>query len=100
MLTCVLKDQFVLGVSQEIDFITLYQKIHKKIRLCSSSNRPANVHDKLQIRYVDNDGDEIQVKFDSDVELMFEDARDQAGHINLIARWAEDRRGSPQGEIY
>lgn len=94
------KDQFILGVSQEIDFLTLYQKIHKKIRLCSSVNRPANEHGKLQIRYVDNDGDEIQVKFDADVELMFEDARDQAGHINLIARWADDRRGIPQGEIY
>ncbi|KIR41542.1 cell division control protein 24 [Cryptococcus deuterogattii 99/473] len=93
-------DQFILGVSQEIDFLTLYQKIHKKIRLCSSVNRPANEHDKLQIRYVDNDGDEIQVKFDADVELMFEDARNQAGHINLIARWADDRRGTPQGEIY
>ncbi|WVN86432.1 uncharacterized protein L203_101596 [Cryptococcus depauperatus CBS 7841] len=84
-------DQFVLGVPLDIDFVTLYHKIQKKIRLCSS-NRPASEHDRLQIRYVDNDGDEIQVKFDSDVEIMFEDARDQSGHVNLIARWTESRR--------
>ncbi|ODN92150.1 cell division control protein 24 [Cryptococcus wingfieldii CBS 7118] len=92
------EDQFILGVSHEIDYITLYQKIQKKLRLCSS--RPAGEHDKLQIRYVDNDGDEIQLKFDSDVEMMMEDGRDMAGQINLIARWTEGAGKRLGGEVY
>ncbi|WWC91638.1 uncharacterized protein L201_006584 [Kwoniella dendrophila CBS 6074] len=79
------EDQFLIGVPQDINFPTLYQKIHKKIRLCSSA--AARTNDTLQIKWIDNDEDEITIKCDADIEAMIGECMEVgASHVNLVAR--------------
>nr|XP_018260932.1 cell division control protein 24 [Kwoniella dejecticola CBS 10117]OBR83090.1 cell division control protein 24 [Kwoniella dejecticola CBS 10117] len=78
------EDQFLIGVPQDINFPTLYQKVQKKIRLCSSSR---NIGDTLQIKWIDADQDEITIKCDADIEAMIGECMEVgASHVNLIAR--------------
>ncbi|WVR07728.1 hypothetical protein IAU60_004771 [Kwoniella sp. DSM 27419] len=78
------EDQFLIGVPSDINFLTLYQKIQKKIRLCSSAR---SIGDTLQIKWIDADEDEISIKCDADIEAMIGECKDVgATHVNLIAR--------------
>ncbi|WRT70284.1 uncharacterized protein IL334_007282 [Kwoniella shivajii] len=78
------EDQFLIGVPQDINFPTLYQKIQKKIRLCSSSR---NIGETLQIKWIDADEDEITIKCDADIEAMIGECIEVgATHVNLVAR--------------
>ncbi|WVW86111.1 hypothetical protein I302_108151 [Kwoniella bestiolae CBS 10118] len=78
------EDQFLIGVPTDINFPTLYQKIQKKIRLCSSSR---NMGDTLQIKWIDADEDEVTIKCDDDIQAMIGECMEVgASHVNLVAR--------------
>ncbi|WVQ84699.1 hypothetical protein IAT38_006855 [Cryptococcus sp. DSM 104549] len=94
------EESFSLGVSPDIDFATLNQKILKKIRLCSSAGRAASDQDKLNIRWLDEDGDEIGLYKDEDIETMFDERGDRGGPVHLVARWATDSGRATGREVY
>ncbi|WWD19582.1 hypothetical protein CI109_104043 [Kwoniella shandongensis] len=78
-------DHFFIGVPTEINFPTLYQKILKKIRICSPNRGISDT--PLQIKWIDSDEDEITIKCDADIEAMFGECKDVgATHVNLVAR--------------
>ncbi|WWC94759.1 hypothetical protein V866_001608 [Kwoniella sp. B9012] len=78
------EDQFLIGVPSDINFPTLYQKIQKKIRLCSSSR---NIGETLQIKWIDADEDEVTIKCDDDIQAMIGECMEVgASHVNLVAR--------------
>ncbi|OCF61169.1 cell division control protein 24 [Kwoniella mangroviensis CBS 10435] len=78
------EDQFLIGVPSDINFPTLYQKIQKKIRLCSSSR---NIGETLQIKWIDADEDEVTIKCDDDIQAMIGECVEVgASHVNLVAR--------------
>ncbi len=77
--------QFIIGVPADINYATLHLKVLKKIRLCAASATTRN--DMLQLKWVDPDEDEIAIKCDADIEMMFVETRDSgATCVNLIAR--------------
>lgn len=73
---------FSIGVSLDVTYPVLHQKIAKKVRLFRGSE-PASMH----IKWLDSDGDEVSLKCDQDVEGMFEEARELGlTHVTLVAR--------------
>ena len=75
----------MIGVPTDISYVTLHQKVLKKIRLCSSTI--ASSDDMLQLKWIDADDDEITIKCDADIEAMFGETKDSGANcVNLIAR--------------
>lgn len=73
---------FSIGVSLDVTYPVLHQKIAKKVRLFKGTE-PTSLH----IKWVDSDGDEVSLKCDQDVEGMFEDATEMGlACVTLIAR--------------
>lgn len=66
-----MQDLFVIGVSPNIGYATLAEKVQKKVRLCGGRK------DDIPIRlyYKDEDDDRILVACDDDVQLAFEGSR-------------------------
>ncbi|PVU98599.1 hypothetical protein BB559_001424 [Furculomyces boomerangus] len=76
-------DIYVLAVKSNISFMSLLDKVERKVKLCAapnliltSSNTTQNTGSSLGIRmrYMDEDGDLVLVAGDEDVQLAFESA--------------------------
>jgi cell division control protein 24 len=73
---------FSVSVPLDVTYPMLHQKIAKKVRLFRGSE-PASMH----IKWVDQDGDEVSLKCDQDVEGMFEEAGELGlPFVTLIAK--------------
>ena len=71
-----------IGVSSDINYATLYQKVSKKIRLARGAQP-----DTIQIKWIDADNDEISIRCDADVEAMFDEVGElRLTYVNLVAR--------------
>ena len=80
----VAQDHFIVGVSSSIQFSDFYQKVHKKIRMCRGA---AQLSDRVVIKWIDADGDEVTIKCDADVEAMFGETKDAGGNsVNIVVR--------------
>jgi cell division control protein 24 len=80
-----LQDQFIIGVPADINYLTLRQKVLKKVRMCSSS--AATRGEMLQLKWIDADDDEVAIKCDDDIEAMFGETKESgATCVNIVAR--------------
>ena len=78
-----MQNAFIVSVSPDVNYATLYQKVLKKIRL----GRPVGSSDIIQLKWIDADDDEVSLRCDADIEAMFGEVRDSGtGHVNLVAK--------------
>lgn len=72
------ESNFVIGMSSDFTYKMLYDRVLKKLRVCSALH-----NDALKIKWLDSDGDEVAIRTDEDVSVMvLESAQEQ---IQLIA---------------
>ena len=75
--------QFMLDVPTNIIFSIFHEKVSKKVKMCGASN----ISDKMALKWIDADGDEIAIQCDADVEAMFGETRDNGGNmVNIVVR--------------
>ncbi|TXT05950.1 hypothetical protein VHUM_03711 [Vanrija humicola] len=77
------ESNFVIGIPTDISFQTLYEKVVKKLRLCSAQHANAGLDLVVRIKWLDSDGDEVVIKTDSDVQVMLVESVEE--QIQLIA---------------
>ena len=78
------QDQFVISVPASIAFGDFYIKVQKKIRMCRGA---AQLSDRITIKWIDLDGDEVTIKCDADIEGMFEETRDSGSNcVHIVVR--------------
>lgn len=77
------QNAFIVSVSPDVNYATLYQKVLKKIRL----GRPVGTGEIIHLKWIDSDDDEVSLRCDADIEAMFGEAKDSGmGHVNIIAK--------------
>lgn len=74
---------FVIPVASDVSYRTLYEKVVKKLRLCSARHTNAGLDLVVRIKWLDSDGDEVVINTDSDVQVMISEAASE--QIQLIA---------------
>lgn len=74
---------FVIPVQSDVSYRTLYEKVVKKLRICSARHTAAGLDVVVKIKWLDSDGDEVVIKTDSDVQIMLLEAASE--QIQLIA---------------
>lgn len=74
---------FVISMPSDVSYRTLYEKVVKKLRLCSAHHASAGLDLVVKIKWLDSDGDEVAIKTDSDVQVMLMECTE--GQIQLIA---------------
>lgn len=74
---------FVISMPSDVTYRTLYEKVVKKLRLCSARHATAALDMLVRIKWLDSDGDEVAIKTDSDVQVMLMECTQ--GTIQLIA---------------
>lgn len=74
---------FVISMPSDVSYRTLYEKVVKKLRLCSAHHASAGLDLVVKIKWLDSDGDEVAIKTDSDVQVMLMECTED--QIQLIA---------------
>lgn len=77
------ESNFVIGIASDVQYRTLYEKVVKKLRLCSARHANADLDMVVKIKWLDSDGDEVAIKTDMDVQTMLAEAGTE--QIQLIA---------------
>lgn len=77
------ESNFVIGIASDVQYRTLYEKVVKKLRLCSARHANADLDVVVKIKWLDSDGDEVVIKTDMDVQTMLAEAGTE--QIQLIA---------------
>lgn len=74
-------DKYVVVVLSSTPFNALLEKVTKKVRVCS--DKP--IDHTLRMRYIDEDGDNVLINDDEDVQMAFEIARNNPnGQVELV----------------
>ncbi|KAN0065399.1 Guanine nucleotide exchange factor for Cdc42p [Thecaphora frezii] len=76
------EDRFVVVVLSTISFASLLDKVTKKVRVCSG--RKSLTENGLRIRYIDEDGDQVMMNDDDDLQMAFESARAGGVEVQLV----------------
>ncbi|SPO36813.1 related to CDC24 - GTP/GDP exchange factor for Cdc42p [Pseudozyma flocculosa] len=76
------EDRFVVVVLSTISFASLLDKVTKKVRVCSGRN--SLTENGLRIRYIDEDGDQVMMNDDDDLQMAFESARATGAEVQLV----------------
>ena len=76
------EDRFVVVVLSTITFAALVEKVTKKLRVCSGKKILPETG--LRIRYVDEDGDQVMMNDDDDVQMAFDAARANGSEVELV----------------
>nr|QBH67572.1 putative CDC24-GTP/GDP exchange factor [Ustilago esculenta] len=71
-------DKYVVVVLTTISFSALLDKVTKKVRVCSGKS----IEHTLRMRYIDEDGDNVLINADEDVQMAFETAA--GGEVDLV----------------
>lgn len=75
------EDRYVVVVLTSISFVALLDKVTKKVKVCSGKN----IDHPLRMRYVDEDGDNVLMNDDEDVQMAFETARNSGnGEVEIV----------------
>jgi cell division control protein 24 len=73
------EDKYVVVVLTSISFVAMLDKVTKKIRVCSGKH----IERAIRMRYVDEDGDNVMMNDDDDVQMAFEAAR-ATGEVDIL----------------
>ncbi|KAK4685467.1 cell division control protein 24, partial [Tremellales sp. Uapishka_1] len=75
------EDQFSIGVTSDISFRSLQEKVMKKIRICTGRTDAM----PFRLRWLDTDGDQIALSCDSDIQTMFGECKENGMvHVQLL----------------